>query len=276
MALLTTRVSAFVAGAVLLASADVMVAVAQPAASIADQIEPSPGEATATLFEEDPGDPLGKQWRGSIAWRTATESPGPGQPAEIVVKADITVPDRGMSVAWTLRRDTDPASPASYLIDIVFKLTADFPAELIVDVAGVLMKSGEMVRGIPLAGLSVKVTDTRFLIGLSSEPADRDRNIHLLKEQAWFDIPIVYADKRRVILAMGRHARRACLPRGFCRVGAVAGAFSAPLPQRLPPAAVPSPRRGCAPLSAPSRTRAPRSGAPARARRRTRRRAPRA
>ena len=32
--------------------------------------------------------------------------------------------------------------------------------------------------------------------------ADRARNIQLLKEQAWFDIPVVYNDGRRTIIAI--------------------------------------------------------------------------
>ena len=41
-----------------------------------------------------------------------------------------------------------------------------------------------------------------FLIGLSNAPADRERNTQLLKERPWFDIPIVYTNNRRAILAM--------------------------------------------------------------------------
>ena len=54
----------------------------------------------------------------------------------------------------------------------------------------------------PLAGLAVKVTTGFFLIGLSSADADRDRNLQLLKERAWLDIPVVYNNNRRAILAM--------------------------------------------------------------------------
>ena len=41
-----------------------------------------------------------------------------------------------------------------------------------------------------------------FLIGLSALETDMQRNIQLLKERAWFDIPLVYANNRRAILAM--------------------------------------------------------------------------
>jgi hypothetical protein len=40
------------------------------------------------------------------------------------------------------------------------------------------------------------------LIGLSSVESDLQRNVQLLKERTWFDIPIVYTDGRRAILAV--------------------------------------------------------------------------
>ena len=41
-----------------------------------------------------------------------------------------------------------------------------------------------------------------FLIGLSALDADMQRNLQLLKERAWFDIPVVYGNNRRAILAV--------------------------------------------------------------------------
>jgi hypothetical protein len=70
------------------------------------------------------------------------------------------------------------------------------------------VQRSESTRGVPLAGLAVKVTSSFFLIGLSLVDADRARNIQLLKEQAWFDIPVVYNDGRRTIKG---HLRRPCL-----------------------------------------------------------------
>jgi hypothetical protein len=53
-----------------------------------------------------------------------------------------------------------------------------------------------------LAGIAVKVTGNVFLIGLSSVEADVQRNTQLLNERTWFDIPIVYSNGTRAILAM--------------------------------------------------------------------------
>jgi hypothetical protein len=154
------------------------------------------------LYEEDPNDPQGRRFVGSAIWRTETVSPGPGLAPELAVRADIEIPDRRMTVTWSLRRNTDKALPASHTIEIMFNLPADFPGGGIANVPGVLMKQAEQARGTPLAGLAVKVTNGFFLIGLSAVDADQQRNIQLLKDQEWFDIPIVYTNGGRAILAV--------------------------------------------------------------------------
>jgi hypothetical protein len=154
------------------------------------------------LYEEDPNDPQGRRFVGSAIWRTETVSPGPGLAPELAVRADIEIPDRRMTVTWSLRRNTDKALPASHTIEIMFNLPADFPGGGISNVPGVLMKQAEQARGTPLAGLAVKVTNGFFLIGLSAVDADRQRNLQLLKDQEWFDVPIVYTNGGRAILAV--------------------------------------------------------------------------
>ena len=154
------------------------------------------------LYEEDPNNPQGRQFIGSAVWRTETVSPGSGLAPELEVRADITIPERNMTVTWTLRRNTDQALPASHTIEIMFNLPPDFPGGGIANVPGVLMKDSEQARGVPLAGLAVKVTNGFFLIGLSAVDADVQRNVQLLKDRPWFDIPIVYNNGGRAILAL--------------------------------------------------------------------------
>jgi hypothetical protein len=164
-----------------------------PAAAVAQKV---------VLYDEDPNDPKGKRYVGSALWRTETVSPGPGLAPELAVRADIEIPERKLRMTWSLRRNTDKALPASHTIEIMFTLPADFPEGGIGNVPGVLMKQNEQARGVPLAGLAVKVTNGYFLIGLSAVDADLQRNIQLLKERDWFDIPVVYASGKRAILAM--------------------------------------------------------------------------
>jgi hypothetical protein len=164
-----------------------------PAAAVAQKV---------VLYDEDPNDPQGKRYVGSALWRTETVSPGVGLAPELAVRADIEIPERKLRMTWSLRRNTDKALPASHTIEIMFTLPADFPEGGIGNVPGVLMKQNEQARGVPLAGLAVKVTNGYFLIGLSAVEADLQRNIQLLKERDWFDIPVVYASGKRAILAM--------------------------------------------------------------------------
>lgn len=165
--------------------------------------EPGPVVAQrAVLYEADPNDPQGKRFAGSVVWRTETVSPGPGLAPELAVRADISIPERHMTVTWSLRRNTDKALPASHTIEIMFNLPSDFPGGGISNVPGILMKDSEEVRGMPLAGLAVKVTNGFFLIGLNAADSDMQRNIQLLKERAWFDVLIVYNNGSRAILTM--------------------------------------------------------------------------
>jgi hypothetical protein len=154
------------------------------------------------LYEEEPNDPQGKRYIGSAIWRTETVSPGPGRPPELAIRADVEIPERRMTMTLSIRRNTDQTLPASHTIEVMFNLPADFPAGGIQNVPGVLMKQAEATRGTPLAGLAVKVTNNFFLIGLSAVESDQQRNIQLLKERAWFDIPVVYNNNRRAILAI--------------------------------------------------------------------------
>jgi hypothetical protein len=139
---------------------------------------------------------------GSAVWRTETLSPTPGQPPEMAVRADIEIPDRKITMRWSLRRNADASLPASHTIEIMFSLPPDFSHGGIQNIPGILMKQSEQTRGVPLAGLAVKVTTNFFLIGLSAVDTDMQRNVSLLKERGWFDVPVVYNDGRRAILAV--------------------------------------------------------------------------
>ena len=154
------------------------------------------------LYEEDPADPQGKRLVGSAIWRTETVSPGAGQAPELAIRADLEIPERSVKATMSIRRNTDQALPASHTIELMFNIPADFPFGGISNVPTILMKQAEQARGAPLAGLVVKVTPTFFLVGLSSGEGDVQRNIQLLKERAWFDIPVVYTNGRRAILAV--------------------------------------------------------------------------
>jgi hypothetical protein len=161
------------------------------------------GQTAATqrvvLYEEYPSDRQGKRYNGSAVWRTEMVSPGPGLAAELAVRADMTIPERSMAVTWALRRSADKGA---YTIETTFNLPADFPGGAIANVPGILMKQSEQAHGTPLTGLAVKVMNGFFVIGLSADDTSAQHNEQLLKERSWFDIPIVYTNGGRAILAI--------------------------------------------------------------------------
>jgi hypothetical protein len=168
---------------------------------------PNPSEGAllaqkVVLYEEDQANPNGTQFIGSAVWRTERVAPGPGQQPDVVVRAEIEIPEQKVQVRMSLRRNDDKQLPASHTVEIVFTLPPDFLHGGIQNIPGILMKQGETTRGVPLNGVAVKVTTNFFLIGLSSVDADMQRNVQLLKERSWFDIPVVYADGKRAIIAV--------------------------------------------------------------------------
>ena len=87
----------------------------------------------------------------------------------------------------------------------------------------------------PLSGSSIKVTPTSFLIGLSGLESDAQRNLELLSERSWLDIPVVYGNGRRAIIAMEKGTSG---ERAFAEAFKVWSAPSS-APQSLPRVAAP-------------------------------------
>ena len=176
--------------------------VGQPGSS--DQV--APVAQRVVLYDEDPSDPKGKQYVGSVIWRTEQIKASGNQKADIAVRADVEIPDRKFKMTMSFRRNTDTSLPASHTAELTFVLPQDFTGGGVGNVPGILMKSNEQARGAPLAGQSVKVTDGFFLVALSNTDTDRARNMPLLKERSWFDIPLVYVNQRRAIIAIEKGA----------------------------------------------------------------------
>jgi hypothetical protein len=166
----------------------------------------APVAQRVVLYDEDPSDPKGKQYVGSVIWRTEQVKAAAGQKPDIAVRADIEIPDRKFKMTMSFRRNTDTSLPASHTAELTFILPPDFGGMGVGNVPGILMKSNEQARGTPLAGLAVKVTDGFFLVGLSNVDTDRARNVQLLKERSWFDVPLVYVNQRRAIIAIEKGA----------------------------------------------------------------------
>ncbi|WP_296577907.1 hypothetical protein [Phreatobacter sp.] len=166
-----------------------------------------PGQAhRAALFEETPGNAAGTLMQGSVVWRTQTVSVGPGQPPDLALLGEVSIPERRMTVTITIRRNLDQTLPASHTIEVLYALPRDFQFGGVAEVPGVLMKVSEQARGVPLVGQAVRVTNGFFFIGLSGFDMDRNTNIQALKTRPFFDIPMRYDSGRRAILTIEKGA----------------------------------------------------------------------
>src|SRR5258707_158525 len=131
----------------------------------------APVAQRVVLYDEDPADPKGKQYVGSVIWRTEQIKASAGQKADIAVRADVDIPDRKFKMTMSFRRNTDTSLPASHTAALTFILPPEFAGGGASNLPGILMKSNEQAPGSPLAGLAVKVTDGFFLVGLSNVDA---------------------------------------------------------------------------------------------------------
>jgi hypothetical protein len=154
--------------------------------------------ARAAVYNEDSNQ--GERHPGSVAWRI-DHIAAAGQPDELAIHGDAEIPDIRMKITIDIRRNTDKSLPASHVVQVTFVSPPDVSGGRVIAAPGLLMKFSESERGAPLSGVSVKITEGSFLFGLSGRETDRERNLQLLKERGWFDVPMVYANQHRGILA---------------------------------------------------------------------------
>lgn len=117
-----------------------------------------------------------------------------------VIMGTVEVPARGITMNVRISLNTDNALPATHLIEFSFQFSDAFPAEGVSELVGVVVKPEEQSGGDPLRGAIVDLGDGVFWQALAAGEADRAVNVPLLRDGAWFDLPLLYADNRRAII----------------------------------------------------------------------------
>ncbi|MBS7540128.1 hypothetical protein [Ancylobacter lacus] len=206
-------------------------AAAQPAAApvVRSTSTPIPVNAQrAVLFEENAGGGQQglQQFVGTVVWSTESFDAGNGNGPDIGIRAVVEIPDRQIKVDMNLRRNQDQTLPASHIIELRFDLPADFDLGTVANVPGVRAKPTEGAQGVPLTGLAVRVTPGFFLVGLSALNNERQRNLALLITRNWLDIPLVFSNGRRGILALEKG------PTGDSAFREAFSAWGLPIPQQ--------------------------------------------
>ena len=173
-----------------------------------------PGSAGAAVPSIDPATVAGSQsllledsdnansgavpFTGTVEWSRGTDETGL---PTLLAKANI--PARNLGVDLLIRKNLDPALPASHLMEINFTLSDGFIGGSIAGLPGVLLKNAELVQGTPLIGPSgVRIVANSFLFALSASPEDAATNSELMTTRKWMDLFVIYATGKRAILTL--------------------------------------------------------------------------
>lgn len=138
---------------------------------------------------------------GKVVW-SVTPDPTDPKPGAMRLEARVEIPDRGFVLSLRMHPNSDGSFPASHLIEMKFTLPADFDGKSVNNVPGLILKATEQARGDALAGAAAKVSDNFFWIALGAMEQERTRNLKMVKERGWIDVPILYETGRRAILTL--------------------------------------------------------------------------
>lgn len=177
---------------------------AEVPATPADTVKPAeivPVGQKAIFYEEKTGTEAGTADQGAVVWSVVQDSPGVDQPEEPAIRGDLTIPDKGIKVRLTIKRNTDKSLPASHIIEMLFTTPPDFAGGSIEAVQRMALKDTEQAPGSPLVGVPAAFGDGFFLIALTDEKTAIETNMTLLQRQNWIDVPVAYRSGRRALLS---------------------------------------------------------------------------
>lgn len=178
-----------------------------PAAAPAQPGAPPPrtdiAVAQRAILYIEPPDPnqAPRPIAGRTAWRVEAQNPGQGQPLETVLRADVEVPEAGLSLVFTIRKNQDSAFPASHIIGMRFVRGADDGNGAVREAGVPQFKMEENERGAPLAAITSPLGDNLFVSAMSRVPVELERNLDLIRTRNWIDVPVRFASGRRGIIA---------------------------------------------------------------------------
>jgi hypothetical protein len=164
----------------------------------APTIAVAPVAQQAMLFEQpatEGAQPIVTE--GTVTWSYSNDGPDGA-----AVVAAVSFPSKSIGFRFLIRKNQDPAIPASHLFDVVPEGAANFPGGRLDTVLPPVMKDAPQAVGTQLRGASIRVTDSLYWIALSNNQADQNSNLELLGGQQWMDVPLVYGDGKRAIMTL--------------------------------------------------------------------------
>lgn len=142
-------------------------------------------------FQGAQGQP-GKATEGTVAWSQITRDSGPA------VQATLKMAGQDTTTTVTIYKNNDSGLPASHLVEVQF--SGELGPSPVQRVPALVLKQTEQARGQPLTGAAVPVTGDLFWIALSNDAEQVKRNLQLMRDGSWFDVPILFTDGTRALL----------------------------------------------------------------------------
>ncbi len=136
-----------------------------------------------------------KTFVGNVVWRLDQVSRGPGQPLSVGVRAEIDLPDAKLKAVMLFQQNTDEKLPASHTIELRFTPADGSVVPEIAQIQTPQLRSEDTPSGDPLVGVPTPILRNFFLVGLARGGPAEKRNIELIRNRGWFDVPMLLTDK---------------------------------------------------------------------------------
>jgi hypothetical protein len=158
------------------------------------------------FYEERTGTQPGTAMQGSTVWSVAQESPGGDLPLEPAIRAQSSIPDLGIGLEVTIRRNGDATFPASHIVELFFTVPDTFEGRGIADVQRITFKNTEQDPGSALIAVPAPIDTNIFLVALTDAETAVQTNTSLMLSQGWVDIPMQYVSGRRALITLEKGA----------------------------------------------------------------------
>jgi hypothetical protein len=172
------------------------------AAAGTDEETTLPVGQRAIFYQERTGSQAGTAEAGAAIWSVVQESPGGDLPPEPAIRAEASIPELGLTMEMTIRRNADDTFPASHVIELLFRVPDTFEGRGIADVQRITFKGTEQDPGNALIGVAAALDTNIFLIALTDAQTAIDTNLNLMRREEWIDIPMQYISGRRALITL--------------------------------------------------------------------------
>jgi hypothetical protein len=151
------------------------------------EAENTPVAHRAALLIEAPDDlQRVKTFVGTVLWRLDRMT---GSLPTLI--ADIDLPDARFKAAIRISKNTDSSLPASHTIDLRFMPAPDGEIPDVKEIDTLQMRAEDRPAGEPLSGVPAGITSNYFLVGLNAGDSAQARNLDLMRNRGWFDLPML-------------------------------------------------------------------------------------